>query len=293
MTHKTGRPKTAPLVSMGLTGYHGAAGLMPLAHRHNEVELNYVAAGAITYRFGGREATVAAGQLGLFWAALPHRTVQIAEATIFTWLTVPLAVVLHWHLPPDLQRPLLDGKILLDPPASPAPATPRQALDRLAFPQWAADLQPESGVPARIVLLEIEARLRRLALDLAAALPAGPALHPPARPSGGESVLQKADRMAEFISAHYTEPLRVADIAGPVGLHPNYAMTLFHARHGLSIGDYLTQHRVAHAQRLLVTTEAGVLAIALDSGFHSLSRFYVAFRRMCGQSPQAFRASLT
>jgi AraC-like DNA-binding protein len=286
MTHKSGQLRNAPLVNMGLTGYHGPAGLMPLAHRHNEVELNYVAAGAITYSFGGREATVAAGQVALFWAALPHRTVQIAEATIFTWLTVPLAVVLHWHLPPDLQRPLLDGKILLDPPT---PATLRLALDRLAFPQWAADLQPESGVPARIVLLEIEARLRRLALDLAAASPAGPALRPPV---GGEGVVQKADRMAEFISAHYTEPLRVADIAGRVGLHPNYAMTLFRARHGLSIGDYLTQHRVAHAQRLLVTTEAGVLAIALDSGFHSLSRFYVAFRRMCGQSPQAFRAAL-
>jgi transcriptional regulator GlxA family with amidase domain len=53
--------------------------------------------------------------------------------------------------------------------------------------------------------------------------------------------------------------------------------------------DYLTQYRVAHAQRLLVTTDLPVLEIALACGFNSLSRFYAAFKKICGRSPRTYR----
>ena len=45
-----------------------------------------------------------------------------------------------------------------------------------------------------------------------------------------------------------------------------------------------------HAQRELVTSDAKVLAVALDAGFGSLSRFNAAFRAICGCSPRDYRA---
>ena len=56
--------------------------------------------------------------------------------------------------------------------------------------------------------------------------------------------------------------------------------------------DYLAQYRVAHAQRLLATTDRTVLDIAMEAGFTSASRFYVTFQKITGKSPRAYRFSL-
>ena len=60
----------------------------------------------------------------------------------------------------------------------------------------------------------------------------------------------------------------------------------------MSLLEYLAQHRVAHAQRLLLTTDASVAAIGLDCGFGSASQFYAVFKRACGVAPGAYRAAL-
>jgi len=52
---------------------------------------------------------------------------------------------------------------------------------------------------------------------------------------------------------------------------------------------YVTQHRLSHAQRLLVTTDDLVVNIALKSGFGSLSRFNEAFRQAFGCTPREYR----
>jgi len=77
-----------------------------------------------------------------------------------------------------------------------------------------------------------------------------------------------------------------------VGLNPNYAAGLFLRHFGMTPTDYLTALRVAHAQRLLLSSELGVLEVALESGFGSPSRFYAAFTRLVGESPGAFRRRL-
>jgi AraC-like DNA-binding protein len=97
--------------------------------------------------------------------------------------------------------------------------------------------------------------------------------------------------MACFIAQHYTERLTVQEISDFVRLHPNYAMNLFHRTFGTTLIDYLTQHRVSHAQRLLVTTDAKIADIAFHSGFCSISRFNDFFRRRCGCSPREYRAT--
>jgi AraC-like DNA-binding protein len=245
-------------------------------HRHNDVELNFIERGAFTYLFGGRRVIIRARHLALFWAAMPHQLIAVEPGTAFHWLTLPLGWFLRWRLPEELTQPILRGAII----AEPTPADADQSL----FEQWVADL--EQGVPERrrVVLLELEARLRRLALALDTT---GPALldSPPAG-------LSKAEHLAQLVVDHFADSWRAADIARAAGLHPNYAMTLFRESFGVSIGAYLTQHRVARAQQLLATTEASVLDIALQSGFGSASRFYTAFKQACGLTPHSYRASL-
>jgi AraC-like DNA-binding protein len=83
--------------------------------------------------------------------------------------------------------------------------------------------------------------------------------------------------------------MNVEDIARAVGLHPKYAMTRFHRCTGATIRDFLLQHRIAFAQRELVTTEQKVVEIAFASGFHSVSAFYRSFTQIAAETPTSFR----
>jgi AraC-like DNA-binding protein len=95
--------------------------------------------------------------------------------------------------------------------------------------------------------------------------------------------------MACLIAQRYSQPLTVEEVSRHVGLHPNYAMGLFKRGIGTTIVDYITKHRVSHAQRLLATTDTKIVEVALNSGFASTSRFNAAFRQECGCPPREYR----
>ena len=94
--------------------------------------------------------------------------------------------------------------------------------------------------------------------------------------------------MAAYIATHYRENLRMADVAREVGLHENYAMQLFRRSCGVTLLQHVTQHRIWHAQRLLMTTDLQMVEIAHNVGFGSDSRFYAIFKRVCGITPRRF-----
>ncbi len=135
-------------------------------------------------------------------------------------------------------------------------------------------------------MLELEARLRRLARRLAYDQRQSEAI---GQVGGSGGLSNKAEAMAGLIAERYAEPLRIEQIAAAVALHPHYAMQLFRRSFGVSIGVYLTQQRIAHAQRLLATTEQSILMIAFEVGFASASRFYAAFQAHCRLTPRAYR----
>lgn len=273
------RPDFAPY---GLTCVRWDPSPMRRPDHHNEVELNFVEAGSVTYLLGGRKVRVDAGHLSVFWAAVPHQIISFARDTRYFVATVPFAWFLQFKLPDALLQPLLRGELLSEPDAA------RGRFDRELFAQWEADLRRPSEELRRIVMLEIQARLLRFAASLGPEddEDGGRRRRRAALPEGG---LNKVEQMACLIARRYTERLTVGDIARAVGLHPNYSMNLFKEAFGTTLIDYLTHHRISHAQRLLATTDMKILDVALSSGFNSISRFNEAFRRACGHAPREYR----
>jgi AraC family transcriptional regulator, melibiose operon regulatory protein len=159
-----------------------------------------------------------------------------------------------------------------------------QTDDTHLFEQWTNDGQDLNPERARILELELEARLRRLVL--------GKATRSTNARSRKVAPIGQAERMAQFIGEHHLEQIGLREIARVVGLNPNYAAGLFKQTFAMTILEYLTQHRVALAQRLLATTHSSVLEIAFASGFGSSSQFYVAFERATGQSPLEYRRAM-
>lgn len=249
-------------------------------HRHREIEINLVRRGSMTYLFRGERVEVVPGRLTVFWAAMPHQVVSVEPDTFFHCAHLPLATFLRWQLPGRFNQALLGGEIALEPDAD------RAGEDLACFARWNEDLRSPSPETRRIVLLEMEARLCRLALAV------GRRTAAPVRPASSSGETDKVERMAALVAERCREPLTVHEIATHVGLHPKYAMTLFRRQCGVTLGDYLTQQRLAQAQRLLATTDAKIVDIAFESGFGSVSRFYEVFERFCGQSPRSYRFSV-
>ena len=261
--------------------YAGRA-LMPRRHRHNAAEVNYVVRGSVTYLKGGQLCRVPTARLTLFWGSIPHQVVALGKGTRFYALHIPLALFLATGLPEAFVERILRGDSAVEPDAT------RGETDLRLISDWHAALTQRDDRYRQVVLLELRARLLRLAFALAedSAWKSEALRHPV-----GED-LDRVEQMAGFVARNYTGPITVLDVAREVGLHPKYATQLFHRRCGVSLKQYITLNRVCHAQMLLVTTDIGTLEIAMHSGFGSASRFYAAFSAACGESPLKYRQSM-
>jgi AraC family transcriptional regulator, melibiose operon regulatory protein len=248
--------------------------------RHNEIELNLLESGSITYLSGGRKVKIDSHRLAVFWAAIPHQIIDIVGRHTYFVATLPLAWFLQCGFDDRLVQPILHGQVLSDP------SKDRGATDADLFRRWLGDLNKAGAPGRRAMMLELEARLVRLA----SSLPPHKSAARPTRSGALEAQrLTKAEQMACFIAQHYLEPLSVEQISQSVQLHPNYAMNLFKRVFSTTVTDYVSQHRISHAQRLLATSDEKILSVALSSGFGSISRFNSVFRRACGTSPKEYR----
>jgi AraC-like DNA-binding protein len=201
-------------------------------------------------------------------------------------VTLPLPWLLSWALPENFIKRILSGRLIQEPDSS------RPYADKALFEQWHQDINSNSKRFHEIVLLEIKARLLRLADNLTNdnAQLEDTSSYRIQRPVGTQST-DKIEPMAKFIARNYTQRIHVADVAKAVNLHPDYAGDLFRRTFGVTVNNFIIQHRVQHAQRMLVTTNRKILEIAYASGFNSLSRFNVAFKSLCGCTPRKYRAS--
>lgn len=262
------RPEFSPY---GFTCESWTPARMPRPDKHNEIELNYLCAGSLTYLLGGRRVTLEARRLAVFWAAIPHQIVASEGREPYYVVTLPLDEFLAAGLPVSVVNRILVGELVVDPA--------EDGSDALKFAQWEQELRQADEGCERAARLEVQARLLRLARSVAET----------AEPEFANPNLSQADRLAGFIARHYHEPLTSEMIASANGLHPNYAMNLFRKTFGITMTTFITQHRISHAQRLLVTTDDSILTVAMAAGFRSLSRFNEVFKATCGCPPREYR----
>ncbi len=269
------RPRFA---SYGFTCEKWTPQAMSRADQHDEIELNYLCEGSLTYLMGGRRVVVPAQRLAVFWATVPHQIVEYEGDSPYYVATIPFAWFLTWGIPDSLRTRVLQWEIVVDS------AKCEPARERWMFEQWVDDIVDDALAPA--AALEIQARLLRMARYLSQA-----SLTPSRCLSVQLESQGKADQMACHISECYQDRLTVPQIASDVDLHPDYAATLFKKTFNTTIVNFITRHRVAHAQRLLLTTDDQIIKIATDSGFESLSRFNRAFKQLTGLTPRDYRTA--
>ena len=88
-------------------------------------------------------------------------------------------------------------------------------------------------------------------------------------------------RLMEYIDAHYTEPLPLAEIARECFLSVSSVCHLFREDFGISIKKYILQKRMNGA-RLALLAGGSCKEVSISFGFSTYSEFYRAYRQYYG-----------
>lgn len=255
--------------------------LMPDSHTHSQIEVNFPLQGHMTYLYNGRQIRLEAGELALFWGTAPHRVFEKADQTRFICLYVPVSIFIGIKLSDTLREAVLHGGFIRAQHVFPEEA------ERMI--RWRNDLLTNDPRLYTLVQDEVSARLRRLDIDGFDDLTAQNAQVLPTAEPADIRRRNQIENMVRFICENASSALRVEQVSAQVGLHPNYAMTLFRRAMGMSINQYITRHRLTMAQALLLSSDVDVTSIAFEVGFGSVSRFYEAFLAQVGKTPRQYR----
>ena len=95
----------------------------------------------------------------------------------------------------------------------------------------------------------------------------------------------------ELMTERLCEPLRLADIAGHVGLSAYHFVRTFKTATGQTPYRFLMKLRVAEAQRLLARSELTVQEVAVRCGFGGGQHLWAAIKRETGRPPSDFRSA--
>ena len=250
---------------------------MGAAHWHSHVELNLLESGSMTYLFNGRRERVEAGRLVLFWAAIPHRTVEVVPGSPLICAYVPLADFLAQPLDAGFKRALMQGQLLT--------ASAPDEVDGAVARRWLADWDAGDVRHRQLVADEVMLRVRRfsLAADMA---------EERARSAGSRQPTERVEALIELVHGHFAEPLSVTRLGQLAGIHPSTAETAFRRVLGISVNEYLLRYRLSQALHRLADSDETILDIAFACGFGSASRFYGVFKERTGTTPRQFRTRM-
>ena len=96
-------------------------------------------------------------------------------------------------------------------------------------------------------------------------------------------------RAINYIREHYKEGISLEDVAGRLGITPEYLSTLFNREMGENFSTFLRKFRISHAKRLLKGTDMKVYEIAEAVGYTDPKYFARVFKDELGVSPGEYR----
>ncbi|WP_319411584.1 helix-turn-helix domain-containing protein [uncultured Cohaesibacter sp.] len=252
-------------------------------HMHSQIEINFVLEGQMTYWFDGRELTISAGRLCLFWGMSPHQVTDLEEGTTFVCLYVPMSAILGMANLSSLREAIFRGAVI--------EALSIRPYDREIFQGWRDELLAGDANIEDITRSELIARLKRIEKDGWRDLREQGEVLVNLRQWDIERT-HHIEQMLRFISENALRKITVDDVAKATGLHPNYAMSVFKRAMGATINQAIVRHRLDTAQSLLISTDLSIVEIAFESGFGSLSSFYEAFHKRFQEKPKQFRKKM-
>ena len=107
---------------------------------------------------------------------------------------------------------------------------------------------------------------------------------PPQEKSRNQQYICIAAQIADYLEAHYSEPITLDDLCACCAYSRYYISRSFKEITSMSFSQLLASFRVEKAKSML-RSGTGIAQTSFDCGFGSLRSFHRSFRRCTGQSP--------
>ncbi|MBQ4404470.1 MAG: helix-turn-helix transcriptional regulator [Selenomonadaceae bacterium] len=108
-----------------------------------------------------------------------------------------------------------------------------------------------------------------------------------------EKVPSLSSRAKDFIDDHYTENIRLEDIASAVNSNVYNLAKIFKAEIGISPMRYVVLRRLGEAQNLLINTDMKITRIAMSVGYNNSNYFQNVFKAFMQMTPKEYRKRWT
>lgn len=255
--------------------------IMPQPHSHGHIEFNWLTSGYMDYEFHGGPATVEAGRLVVFWAGIPHQTVDLRDVADGRQLNIYLPMDAFLEMPQlgRLTETLMGGGVI---------QLTSDCIGLETLERWHQDYRSGNAVRTDIVRAEIATMFRRAAITGWETLLPAWVENSGTRTRTGSSVAYVV-AMVRHIVENIADPLSLEEIAKVVGLHPNYAANVFTKVMHIPIQKFVIRMRLIRARSLLFDATIPIADVAFRAGFVSHTQFYEHFRRAYGMTPNQMR----
>lgn len=109
------------------------------------------------------------------------------------------------------------------------------------------------------------------------------------KPDLYKSDVNRLNKVLDFLSLNYHEPLRLEDIAAQAYMSPNAFCRYFKSHTNKTVINFLNELRIGYAKKLLLQNKKNISDIYSLCGFYNASNFYEQFRKITHCSPLQFR----
>jgi LacI family transcriptional regulator len=101
------------------------------------------------------------------------------------------------------------------------------------------------------------------------------------------------DKALKYLRTEVARGVKVRDLQALTGLSPHQLVYRFNLVTGHTPMDMILRHRISVAKQLLAETSLPIATVGTKAGFNSAAQFFVAFRKLTGQSPSTYREQFT
>ena len=97
-------------------------------------------------------------------------------------------------------------------------------------------------------------------------------------------------RIADYVNQHFTERIKLQDVALKYNYNPAYFGRLFKKTYNMSFEDYIKFRRLDHAADLLLSTTLSIDMIIAKTGYNNRSFFFREFQKRYNCTPNEYRS---
>jgi len=270
--------------------------LSPL-HRHEGVQINYVARGRITHQVNNAHYELVKGDIFIIPPYVPHQLIRIPGSD-FEIVELEFSPEFVFGQEQNSYHAMEDGHSVFDfsyiEPFLVSECNVRPRLNLAGKAQLKTEalldeIYDEYRSKEDSYLLAMKADLLKLLVIV------GRAFHEDMK-NTPEMLLFNHHRDAmlqaiKYIDEHFEEPISIEEASRCALLSQSYFSYLFKTLTNKTFVEYLHTLRIKKAMELLKTTERRVVDICYDSGFNNINHFNRTFKSIVGVSPTQYRAT--